>query len=386
LKEIATMAPGKLLVTTGMGTGMTPESAYDHRRFYVKHFDAIKEAGGSIMGTPMMRMGGLNFCLGSKVHPLMISRAFRDLDTAAAGNMEVLVKSMLDSGNRATILAECEKKGVDHPFCAVCLGKEARYFVWPWSLNYEPKKEDSIGAIAARTGKSMFEICYDILSHPEEEHKGNLWRALYNYGAHDMEPLKDMILHPQVVPGFGDGGAHMKMLCDATTPTTMVSHWCRDRSRGEKLPIEFVVRKQTSETAAMLGLTDRGELLPGMKADINIIDFDKLNVLPPEFAEDLPCQAGRWKQFSTGYKMTICSGVVTFENGVATGALPGRIAKNPKAVGLQCGLHGTVPHGSCEGIQNAMDLKEHALQLQSQAQGFSALQKTLNSAATSSKL
>merc|ERR1712232_410160 len=130
-----------------------------------------------------------------------------------------------------------------------------------------------------------------------------------------MEPLREMILHPQVVPGFGDGGAHMNMLCDATTPTWMLTHWCRDRTRGDKLPIELVVRKQTAETAAMIGLTDRGELRPGMKADINIIDFEKLGVLAPEYVKDLPLGAGRWLQGAAGYKMTLCCGVVTFQDG-----------------------------------------------------------------------
>merc|ERR1719511_651867 len=105
-----------------------------------------------------------------------------------------------------------------------------------------------------------------------------------------------MLSHKQVVPGFADGGAHMMMQCEATTPTTMLTHWVRDRTRGERLPIEMVVRKQTSETAAMMGFSDRGELRPGLKADINLIDLEKLTVLPPVFKNDLPLGAGRWTQ------------------------------------------------------------------------------------------
>lgn len=337
------------------------------------------------MGTPMMRMGGLNFSLASGVHPFQLSRQFRHLQKQAAGNAEMLAESMQDPSNRTTILSECETRKT-HPMMNIVAGDGVQHFVWPWSTNYEPTKDDSFGAVAKREGTSVLEVSYDVLSHPEAAHAGTIWRALYSYGSHDMEPLKEMLLHPQVVPGFGDGGAHGKMLCDATTPTTMLTHWCRDRVRGEHLPIELVVRKQTSDTAAMLGFSDRGELRVGKKADINIIDFDELTVLAPKFVNDLPLGAGRWVQGVKGYKMTMCSGVVTFDNDHATGELPGRIAKNPKATGSCGGLRGSVPHGDCMGFASAADLKAHALHLQSEAQGFSAIQKTLNATSVSSKL
>jgi len=385
ITKAATMAPSQLLVTTGIGTGMTPETSAGHRPF-LKSIERIASRGGSIMATPMMRMGGLNFNLASRVHPMVISKTFRKLEKEAGQDVSLLARKMQDPIVRTTILAETEALASTSPLAEIVLGKDARWFVFPWSQDYEPKREDCLAAVAERQGKSMLELCYDVLSNPDEPHAGVLWRPLYSYGAHSMEMLKEMVLHPQVVPGFGDGGAHMKMLCDATTPTTMMTHWCRDRTRGEGIPLEVVVRKQTAETAAMLGFTDRGELRAGMKADINIIDLGGLNVMAPEFVYDLPMGAGRWKQAAVGYRLTLCSGVITFKNGIATGALPGRIAKNPKATGIHGGLQGTVPHAHIEGVMSAKDLKEHALYLQSQTQGFSALQKTLNAAVVSSKL
>merc|ERR1712012_997183 len=150
------------------------------------------------MGTPMMRMGALNLSLAAKHHPFHVSRTFRRLqrELDGIGNVEALARRMQEPKVRTTILAECEKVGIDSPHVDLVMGKSARDFVWPWSTDIEPKWEDSLAGVAAREGKSMFEICYDVLSHPEAPHGGVLWRVLYNYGSHDMEPLKELILHP----------------------------------------------------------------------------------------------------------------------------------------------------------------------------------------------
>eukprot|EP01043_Picozoa_sp_COSAG02_P051111 COSAG02_NODE_5339_length_4421_cov_1.716104_7_plen_279_part_00 len=166
-----------------------------------------------------------------------------------------------------------------------------------------------------KEGKSVWEYVYDIMTHPEEPHGGVLVRPLYNYGEHSLEPLADMFQHDKVVAGFADGGAHGKGQCEATTPTTMITFWCRDRTRGEHMPIELVVKKQTRDSAHMMGLIDRGELIPGKKADVNVFNLATLDVMPPEYVNDMPLNAGRWVQGVKGYDMTICSGVVTFEHG-----------------------------------------------------------------------
>ena len=234
---------------------------------------------------------------------------------------------------------------------------------------YAPEKE----------GKGIWEYVYDIMVHPEAEHGGVLVRPLYNYGDHSYEPLRELFQHDRVVAGFADGGAHVKGQCEATTPTTMVTFWCRDRVDGEGLPIELVVKKQTKDSAEMMGFSDRGELLAGKKADVNVFDLQRLDVLPPTYVNDFPLGAGRWTQGVTGYDMTICSGVVTFENDAPTGNLPGRLAKNPRATGrVANGLRGAVEPGDTEGLTDAADLAEYAKKLQSEGMGASAIMKTLN--------
>jgi hypothetical protein len=139
----------------------------------------------------------------------------------------------------------------------------------------------------------------------------------------------------------------------------------------------------------MMGLTDRGELLVGKKADINVFDLATLDVEAPEYVNDMPMNAGRWVQGVKGYDMTVCSGVVTFEHGQPTGALPGRVAKNPRMTGDHNGLRGSVEPGSAEGLTNAHDLAEFAAALQADGMGASAIMKTnarANEAAQKSKL
>uniref|UniRef100_A0A7S0AFP0 Amidohydrolase 3 domain-containing protein n=1 Tax=Pyrodinium bahamense TaxID=73915 RepID=A0A7S0AFP0_9DINO len=376
--QVATMSPDKLLFTTGMGTGMTPESAYEHRGF-LGAMEKIAAQGGKMMGTPMMRLGFLTFNLSSGVHPFTLSRTYRRLKKQAGSSIDALAESMADPANRAAIIEETNKAGEKHPGHGLFnIVLDAPRFLWPWSPDPEPKIEDSLGARAEREGKPLLELAYDVLSRPRAPHGGVLWKALYNYGSGDLEPLREMLCHQQVVPGFADGGAHMMVQCEATTPTTMLTHWVRDRTRGEKLPLEMVVRKQTAESAVMMGLHDRGELRPGMKADLNLIDFDALRVLPPEFRHDLPLGAGRWVQAVEGYRMTVVSGEVVYEDGRPTGALPGALVRNPRSVGLQGSLRGSVPAAGEAAMADSLDLSEHALKLASQqGVGMSGVQRAL---------
>ena len=139
-----------------------------------------------------------------------------------------------------------------------------------------------------------------------------------------------MMLHPQAVFGLSDGGAHCGLISDASNPTFLLTHWVRDRTRGERLPLEHVVAGQTRRTAGLYGLRDRGLLAPGMKADVNVIDFDGLHIHRPETVFDLPASGRRLIQRVDGYRATLCSGQVTWENGEATGAMPGRLVRGPQ--------------------------------------------------------
>ena len=140
-------------------------------------------------------------------------------------------------------------------------------------------------------------------------------------------PTREMLSDPNSVPGLSDGGAHCGIICDASFPTYLLTHWTRDRTRGEKLSIPFVVAAQSRKTALSVGLSDRGVIAPGYKADINVIDYDRLHLHPPKVHYDLPVGGRRLMQQVDGYDATIVSGVVTQRGGKATGARPGRLVR-----------------------------------------------------------
>ena len=188
--------------------------------------------------------------------------------------------------------------------------------------DYEPTADRSIAGIAAATGRDPWEVLYDHLASGEL-----LLGAFTNYTQTSQDHLAEMILHPDTVIGLSDGGAHVKMICDASAPTYLLTHWVRDRSRGARLPIETVVQKQSAGTAAVVGLTDRGTIEAGKKADINVIDLDGLTLHAPRSVDDLPAGGRRILQDATGYVATIVSGSVTRRNDRDTGARPGRLVR-----------------------------------------------------------
>jgi N-acyl-D-amino-acid deacylase len=191
--------------------------------------------------------------------------------------------------------------------------------------DYEPPPEASCEAQARKLGIDPHELLYDWLL--EMDGRQLLMLTLLNYSELNLDAVREMLLHPRSAFGLADGGAHCGAICDASMTTSLLSHWARDRTRGEKLPIGFCVRKMTKDTASLYGLDDRGVLAPGMKGDANVIDFDRLGLEIPVFANDLPAGAGRLIQRARGYEATIVSGQVTFRNGEPTGALPGRLVR-----------------------------------------------------------
>jgi len=191
--------------------------------------------------------------------------------------------------------------------------------------DYEPGPERSVAAIAGATGRSPLEVAYDAMQ--TDEGYGLLYLPILNYSSGDLEPTRQMLLHPRAALGLADGGAHVGTICDASMPTFMLSHWTRDRTRGERLPVELVVRKQTSETADLYGLGDRGVVAPGKLADLNVIDYEHLQVGSPRVVADLPAGGRRILQNATGYVATIKSGMTTFERGEDTGERPGHLLR-----------------------------------------------------------
>ena len=197
---------------------------------------------------------------------------------------------------------------------------------------YEPGPDASVQAIAAREGRSPQEVTYDLML--ADDGRGLLYIPLIGYAHGDFGALHDMLVHPGTVLGLGDGGAHCGLLCDASLPTYMLTHWARDRDRGARLGLERAVHKQTRETAALYGFDDRGLLAPGYLADVNVIDFDALRCDAPEMAYDLPAGGRRLIQRAHGYAATVKRGVVVREDDEATGRAPGRPAPRPPAGAL----------------------------------------------------
>jgi N-acyl-D-aspartate/D-glutamate deacylase len=194
--------------------------------------------------------------------------------------------------------------------------------------DYEPGPERSLAGLAAAQGVSPLEVAYDEMAR--DGGTGLLYLPILNYATGDLDHVFDMLQHPRGLLGLSDGGAHTGTICDGSMPTFMLTHWTRDRTRGQTLPLEYVIKKQTHDTARLYGMSDRGTVEPGALADFNLIDYERLSLGTPYVVRDLPAGGKRLLQRATGYAMTIKSGAVTFENGEPTGELPGRLLRGAR--------------------------------------------------------
>ena len=191
--------------------------------------------------------------------------------------------------------------------------------------DYEPAPEDSIEAEARRLGVPPAVVALDHLL--DDEGRAFLYVPFLNYADGNLDAVRSMLEDAHSVVGLGDGGAHVGTICDGSFPTTMLTHWVRDRTRGERLDLATVIAKQTSATARMVGMLDRGVLAEGMKADVNVIDLDGLTLHRPTMAFDLPAGGKRLLQRAEGYLHTIVSGREVYAGGEHTGELPGRLVR-----------------------------------------------------------
>ena len=191
--------------------------------------------------------------------------------------------------------------------------------------DYEPTPDRTVAEIAQRRGQDPLAAMYDLML--ESDGTAVLMLPFFNYVEGNHDAIHEMLSHRAAISGLSDGGAHCGLICDASLPTFMLTHWVRDRHRGARFPLEYLVRKQTLDTATLFGLSDRGVLAKGKKADVNVIDMDALTLGVPKMAYDLPAGGRRLIQGARGYDATVVSGVVTRRHGVDTGARPGQLLR-----------------------------------------------------------
>jgi N-acyl-D-aspartate/D-glutamate deacylase len=286
----------------------------------------IMDKGGYLRPQVAARPFGMMVCWAG-YHPFAKRPTFISL--AASLSLAELRTELAKPSVRAQILSEPDEPvntAVQFDGLATALGMIPHLvYAMGDNVDYEPTPAMSVKALADAAGVSTFEMAYDLLN--ENGGTASLMFPTLNYVGENHDVIYEMLTHPAAINGLSDGGAHVRMICDASIPTYLLTHWARDRERGPKLSIEEAVRIQTTATAEVIGLSDRGQVAEGMRADINVIDFENLRLNAPRAENDLPAGGRRLLQSADGYVATIVNGAVTRRNGVDTGARPGRLVR-----------------------------------------------------------
>ncbi len=278
--------------------------------------------GGCLTPQVAQRPAGLLFGFDSSLHPFRLKPSFSSLaELPSQERLEVLARPEI----RNAIIEEESRDGNIPGVAALVTTAWRMMYPLGDPPNYEPGPENSVEARAAATGVSPAEFAYDLMLRGEL-----LYMPFLGYADGDLEAIRSMMAHEKAVFGLSDGGAHCALVCDASMPTFLLTYWARDREKGERFPIEWIVERQTKRTAEFYGMRDRGVVAPGMKADVNVIDFDALHIHGPKMVWDLPAEGKRLIQEIDGYRYTIKSGEVTYDGGKPTGALPGKLVRGPQ--------------------------------------------------------
>ncbi len=289
---------------------------------------AARAEGANLTAQIAGRPIGVMLGIGTALNPFSVRPSYRQLDGLSIAQQR---ERLRDPALRQKILAEQpsqEEVNRLPQFRQLITTRWDKFFVMGDPPDYEPPDEMSIAAIAARERRSPDEVAYDYLTGAANRF---LFFPVVNYVNGDHAEIHEMLTDPGTLLGLSDGGAHCASIVDAGVPSYMLAHWGRDRRRGPRLPLELLVKRQTSETADFFGLCDRGRLALGMRADVNLIDFERLRLYQPELVNDLPAGGRRFVQRVDGYEATLVAGTPIFERGEHTGAMPGQLVRAGRA-------------------------------------------------------
>ena len=293
-------------------------------RGLLARLESANARGVTIAGQVAARPIGVLYGLQCTLNPFSTNPAFRPIQDLSHTEQATIMR---DPQFRARLLAGSSDEP-DFRIGGLWLDSWHLMFELTDEPDYEPRPEDSLQARADRAGTTPAELAYDILLR--DAGQGMIYVPLTNYHG-NLDVVREMIQHPNTLPGLSDGGAHVGAICDASFPTTLLQYWGRDRPY-DRLDVPFLIEQQCSRTARFLGLNDRGVLAPGFRADINVIDFENLRVRRPEVHFDLPAGGRRLMQRADGYLHTFVRGTETYASGEATGALPGRLVRSGRTI------------------------------------------------------
>jgi N-acyl-D-aspartate/D-glutamate deacylase len=311
----------KLAAYSGRAVSLAVNQRFDRPDDWRTVLALISQAnaeGLAVSAQVAVRPIGVLMGFQTSVQPFMASNTFKSL---AGFAHEQKIAKLLDPALREQL---CNERPPPGSLAESIAWNFEQVFLLEEPPDFEPSPQKSMAALARQRGCEPIRAAYDAML--ADGGRGLLFRPAMNYAGGNLDVCHEMLTHPHTVPGLSDGGAHCATICDASFPTSLLQLWVRER-RGKRLPLEYVVKRQAADTAALVGFDDRGRLLPGQRADLNLIDLANVGLRPPAMVYDLPAGGGRLIQSANGYRMTFVAGTCTRENGEFTGALPGKLRR-----------------------------------------------------------
>jgi len=307
-------------MTISLAQGLSPNG---WRSLY-ERIEAANKQGLVVRGQVAPRAIGIMLGLNASLNPFMLHPSFQQIADLPLAEK---VAALKNKDFRQKLFAE--EPAPTYERLKRLIGQYEKMWVLGDPPEYEPSEQTAIATLAAQKGLDPAQYALEAML--ENEGQQFLYTPFANYADYNLDVCRELILADHTVMGLGDGGAHVGTICDASFITFLLTHWGRDRTRGEKIELPTLIKAQSRDTARAVGLLDRGVIAPGLKADINIIDFDNLRVHAPKMIKDLPAGGSRLDQKADGYLATIVSGHVTYRQGEATGELPGRLVRGQKS-------------------------------------------------------